>query len=90
MSEADLNTIAVEDQFSHRGANLSAADLSRANLSKANLSGVDLSGARGITNEELEQQAGSLEGATMPNGQKYEDWLKDKVGRVEDGENSSP
>ena len=25
-----------------------------------------------------EQRAASLEGATMPNGQKYEDWLKDK------------
>ena len=31
------------------------------------------------------QQASSLEGATMPNGQKYEDWLKDREGRVEDG-----
>jgi len=24
----------------------------------------------------------------MPNGQKYEDWLKEKEGRGEDGENS--
>jgi hypothetical protein len=31
-----------------------------------------------ITNEELEQQAASLEGATVPDGQKYEDWLKDR------------
>jgi hypothetical protein len=29
----------------------------------------------------------SLEGATMPNGQKYEDWLTSK-GRGDDGENS--
>jgi hypothetical protein len=28
----------------------------------------------GVTNKEIEQQASSLEGATMPNGQKYEDW----------------
>ncbi len=35
------------------------------------------------------QQAKSLEGATMPNGQKYEDWLKSK-GRGEDGENTGP
>jgi hypothetical protein len=28
--------------------------------------------ALGFTNEELEQQAASPEGATMPNGQKYE------------------
>ena len=69
-------------------ADLSRADLSRAELDIANLSGADLrgaslrmadlSGAKGITNEELEQQAGSLKGATMPNGQKYEDWLKSK------------
>ena len=38
-------------------------------------------------NEQLERQAASLEGAIMPNGQKYEDWLKSK-GRGEDGENS--
>jgi len=35
------------------------------------------------------QQACSLKGATMPNGQKYEEWLKSK-GRVEDGENPGP
>jgi hypothetical protein len=28
-----------------------------------------------------------LEGATMPNGQKYEDWLKDRENRKEDAEN---
>jgi len=31
-----------------------------------------------ITNEALEHQAKSLAGTTMPNGEKYEDWLKDK------------
>jgi len=31
--------------------------------------------------------ARSLEGATMPNGQKYEDWIKDIEGRKEDGGN---
>jgi hypothetical protein len=66
-------------------ANLSDSDLGVTDLSKANLQGADLrnadlSGAEGITNEELEQQALSLEGATMPNGQKYEDWLKSKEG----------
>jgi uncharacterized protein YjbI with pentapeptide repeats len=60
------------------------ANLSGANLSGANLSGANLSDAQGITNEELDQQASSLEGATMPNGQKYEDWLKSK-NRAEDG-----
>jgi hypothetical protein len=33
--------------------------------------------------------AKSLEGATMPNGQKYEDWLKSK-GSGKDGENGGP
>src|SRR5215217_316711 len=61
-------------------ADLSRASLTEANLSDAVLSGANLSGAKGITNEELEQQASSLEGATMPNGQKYEDWIKDKEG----------
>ncbi len=56
-------------------------------MTHADLRGANLSEALGITNEELEQQAASLEGATMPNGQKYEDWLKSK-GRGEDGENS--
>jgi hypothetical protein len=43
----------------------------------------------GMSNEELEQQAASLEGATMPNGHKYDDWLKTK-GREENWENSGP
>jgi hypothetical protein len=45
--------------------------------------------ALGITSDELKQRAKSLKGATMPNGQKYEDWLKSK-GRGEDGENNGP
>ncbi len=60
--------------------------LMETDLSGANLSGANLSGAVGITKEKLEQQAKSLKGATMPNGQEYEDWLKSK-GREEDGEN---
>jgi uncharacterized protein YjbI with pentapeptide repeats len=66
-------------------ANLRRADLSNADLSKADLSNADLAGAKGITSEELvEQQARSLEGATMPNGQKYEDWLKAREKRQQD------
>lgn len=61
-------------------ASLMKADLGGAELSGADLSGADLSNAHEITNEELDQQASSLEGATMPNGQQYEDWLKDKGG----------
>jgi uncharacterized protein YjbI with pentapeptide repeats len=65
-------------------ANLSGAVLAKANLSGAVLANANLSGAEGITNEELEQQAKTLEGATMPNGQKYEDWLKDREKRQQD------
>ena len=43
-----------------------------------------MAGATGITNEELEQQAKSLKGAIMPDGQKYEDWLKDREKRQQD------
>jgi uncharacterized protein YjbI with pentapeptide repeats len=58
------------------GADLSGANLSGADLTKSDLSGADFTNAR-ITEEQL-REAESLEGATMPDGQKYEDWLKDK------------
>src|SRR5215217_2515966 len=63
-------------------ANLRNASLSKAILSDASLFRADLSDAYGYTQKQL-AQAGSLEGATMPNGQKYEDWLKDREGRKE-------
>jgi uncharacterized protein YjbI with pentapeptide repeats len=82
---ADLTSADLTD------ADLSNADLHYADLSPdrhrnfpgafltdADLSNAYLVNARGITNEELEQQTSQLEGATMPNGQKYEDWLKDR------------
>jgi uncharacterized protein YjbI with pentapeptide repeats len=87
LSSADLNhaDLSNANLFS---ANLSGASLRRANLSGANLRYANLrNDAPGITlddailsdaNLKLEQQAASLKGATMPNGQKYEDWLKDK------------
>jgi hypothetical protein len=71
LSDADLS-----------GANLSGADLSGANLSFAHLSGANLNGVRGSTDHQL-AEARSLERATMPNGQKYEEWLKDKERRGE-------
>jgi Pentapeptide repeats (8 copies) len=81
------------------GADLREADLSSANLFRAHLEGVHLEGAnlsrtnlerahlRGayVTDEPLADA--NLQGATMPNGQKYEDWLKDREGSKEDGEN---
>src|SRR5215217_4881648 len=83
MSFADLRYAGLD------GANLSGASLEGVNLSGAMVDGADLSGAylgdaEGITNEELAQQAASLVGATMPNGQKYEEWLKDREKRQQD------
>ncbi len=75
-------------------ANLRGADLRNvlliqgANLSRADLTNANLNGAMGVSNKELDEQAASLEGATMPTGQKYEDWLKDKDGGGEDGKYS--
>jgi hypothetical protein len=67
-----------------QGADLSGADLSQAHLDGANLSDADLREASGWTKEQL-TAARSLKGATMPDGQKYEEWLKDKKAREEDG-----
>ena len=81
------------------GADLTGTRLFRTDLGWANLSGATLRNARlqeanlhraiGITNEQVEQQTLNLRDATMPNGQKYEDWLKSK-GSGEDGENTGP
>jgi uncharacterized protein YjbI with pentapeptide repeats len=60
------------------GAILMFAVLSGADLSGANLSYAHLEGARGISEEQLHEQCKILIGATMPNGQKYEDWLKNR------------
>jgi uncharacterized protein YjbI with pentapeptide repeats len=54
-------------------------NLTQANLNGAILTNVDLSNAE-ITQGQL-YSAESLEGATMPNGQKYEDWLKTPDGQ---------
>ncbi len=48
------------------------ADLKSTNLSGANLSGANLKDAKNITIEELEKQAESLQGATMPDGSIHE------------------
>ena len=85
LTRADLSDANLSETLLVR-AELSGANLNGANLNGANLSDASLDGATGITNEELEQQASSLNLATMPNGQKYEDWLKSKD-RGEDGEN---
>jgi hypothetical protein len=77
LRKANLNATHLE------GANLGGAELEQADLFVAYLENADLEYAKGITEEQLAQQA-ILTGATMPNGQKYEDWLKSK-GSGEDG-----
>ena len=51
---------------------LREADLENANLEGADLSGADMEGATGVPVEELEEQAASLEGATMPDGTEHD------------------
>ena len=71
----DANLIGV----SLIGASLSSANLGYADLRGANLSNADLSNASlgnaTVTEEQL-AACETLEGATMPNGQHYEDWAK--------------
>jgi uncharacterized protein YjbI with pentapeptide repeats len=66
------------------GAILMFADLSGADLSGANLSYAHLEGARGISEQQLDEQCRLLEGATMPNRKRYEEWREDREGREED------
>jgi uncharacterized protein YjbI with pentapeptide repeats len=55
-----------------------SADLSSAVLDGNTLSGTDLTDAN-VTEVQL-SKCKSLKGATMPDGQKYEDWLKSREG----------
>jgi hypothetical protein len=70
-----------------RGAYLQGTllDTREANLYGAYPQGADLQGAT-VTDEQLADTL-SLQGATMPDGQKYEDWLKEKEGSGKDVEN---
>ena len=88
LSGADLRKAGLVMAFLEEGADLSKTDLREANLGGARLNGANLvftnlENAKGITEEQL-ATCKNLERATMPNGQKYEDWLKNK-GRRADG-----
>jgi uncharacterized protein YjbI with pentapeptide repeats len=94
LSGAYLNRADLEDVFMPN-ADLSDADLSNTNLRNANLRNANLRNAKRVSEEQL-RQASSLEGATMPGGQTlrgdntpngptFEDWLKDRKSREEDG-----
>jgi Pentapeptide repeats (8 copies) len=83
LSYADLRDAWLRPRLSGRdilrGAYLNYTDLRHA----------DLTGAQ-VDADYLHRSTSKVQGATMPNGQKYEDWLKDREGRSEDEENSSP
>jgi len=65
---ADLRRTRLEDADLSGVTDLKGADLSGAILDGADLSGAILRDVRGVTAEELEQAADSLEGAIMPDG----------------------
>jgi len=64
-------------------ANLGGTDLSRADLKGANLKNANLRDAKMDEDDinDMVREAKTLEGTTMPNGQKYEDWIKDREHR---------
>jgi uncharacterized protein YjbI with pentapeptide repeats len=75
LTDATLRSVDLTDA-NLSNANFRLADLREANLEDANLEGADLSeadleGATGVTVEELEEQAASLEAATMPDGTEH-------------------
>ena len=81
LSQADLSNARLE-RAKLSNADLRDADLSGADLTEAILNNATLEHTTGLSNDQLEQAA-SLEGTVMPNGQPYEDWLKDREGRKE-------
>jgi Pentapeptide repeats (8 copies) len=85
LNDADLSRADLR-KANLRHADLSMATLTSADLTDTDLTGADLGGAEGIRCQQTEQTE-SLDGAIMPDGQKYEDWRKDKEGSGKDVEN---
>jgi hypothetical protein len=67
----------IEEVIFRHESDLQQELMREANTRGADLSGANLWGATGMSNKELERRAASLKGATMPEGQKYEDWVKE-------------
>lgn len=69
------------------GAKLTVYTLSGANFERAILYGAQVTDRSGniVTDEELDAECKSLKGATLPNGQKYEEWLKAETESDEEG-----
>ena len=94
LNKARLGTARVSVALPDGGAR--PAEPHPADLRQADLSQANLQWAQGWTYEQLDQ-AQSLEGATMPDGRQYEDWVErgwlrqrsgKDAGRM--GENASP
>jgi Pentapeptide repeats (8 copies) len=83
LSGANLSGIVMQDARLV-GADLRGTNLNSTVLYDANLSGANLSGVKGKTAEQLDGQAASLKGAIMPDGRKYEEWLKGEGSGAED------
>ena len=78
LSDAGLSNADLSAANLH-GADLSGANLYFADLDDADLSKANLRGALSLTDYKIAAaESVSFEGATMPNGQTYEDWLKDR------------
>jgi len=82
LERANLNYANLQDanlKAAHcEGANLEEANMVGANISPGtNLNDTNLTGVLVRSNKELAETS-ALEGATMPDGQKYEDWRKDR------------
>jgi hypothetical protein len=94
LNKARLGTARVSVVLPDGGAE--PAEPHPADLRQADLSQANLQWAQGWTYEQLDQ-AQSLEGATMPDGRQYEDWVKRGLLRQRSGrdagrmgENASP
>jgi uncharacterized protein YjbI with pentapeptide repeats len=71
LRRADLSGADIEGGTFLFDADLRRAELNDANLSGAYLTGANLREAEGVTQEQLEKQAETLQDATMPDGSKH-------------------
>jgi len=73
----DDEEVLEHDELERAGTHVTMSNFERfgAQLLGANLTGANLRGVEGDIHGQLMAGAASREGATMPNGQKYEDWL---------------
>src|SRR5215218_10333714 len=87
LNAPDLSNGADPSDIDPSNDHLKVTNLRGTDLSNADLSGAYLTGTE-VSKEQLDR-CKSLKGATMPDGQKYEEWLKSKGSR-KGRENSDP